>query len=139
MASQDAAATQRAARDTRPIVDEVLELLGKSAPAAAAASDDDVQYVLLELPRGRDSPTLQEGEKEIVLQDLHTSEPTLRIGGQTHPAEFVEDVGSTLVFDRKALRHIAESGSEPEQRRRPPQESLVCVTTKRLRPRGVGS
>ena len=129
-----------------PAMDEVLELLRCAAPAAAAreGEGDDVQFLLVELPRDAKLDTThdrQGGESEVVLHDLHTSTPTLQIGEKAHPAEFAEDVGSTLVFDRAALRRIAESGSEseqrrPEQRRRPPQDSLVCVTTKRLRPSG---
>ena len=127
-------------------MDEVLQLLRAQppAPAAASASEDDVQYLLVELPRDAASESAALPESEVVLHDLHTSEPTLQIGGKAHPAEFVEDVASTLVFDRAALRRIAEAGGEseqrrPEQRRRPADESLVCITTKRLRPRGGGN
>ena len=120
-------------------MEDLLKLLdgaGATRDGAVTATrednDVDVQYLLLELP---ESP----GKRLMSLQDLHTPAPTLHIDGATHPVEFAEDVGSTLIFDREALKRIAETEAAPSVGPVMPEQkkTLVCVTTKRLRTHAI--
>jgi hypothetical protein len=72
-----------------------------------------------------------------LLQGLLTSSPKVSVGGQAFRGSFDEDIGSTLLFDRRALKRMAETEElEAKELTLQPADTehpLVCITTKRLR------
>ena len=82
----------------------------------------------------------------VVWQDLETDAPGATLGHRLFRASFDEDVGSTLLFDRAALKRVAADPVDPPSDGPPAEngapaeddQTLVCVTTKRLKFRTIG-
>ena len=58
------------------------------------------------------------------------------LAGQSYSGRYDEDVGSTLFFDRAALKRIADAQSREAAElslKQADEEALVCVTSKRIR------
>ena len=119
-------------------IDEVATAQAAAAAAASEPPDEEVEYIFVSLEgvAGAQEDLARGGE--LIVEGLLSGEPRGTVGGITYRGAFDEDLGSTLFFDRAALKRIADSQSSEvstltlaaEQ-----EEPLVCVTSKRLRVR----
>jgi hypothetical protein len=109
---------------------------GAAASAAAAgcgAEEEEHEYLFVSL---EGVPESLYGAEDIFLEGLLTETPRVTVGDTQYSATFDDDVGSTLFFDRAALKRVADAQdrSLSELRVLPVDERpLTCVTSKRLR------
>ena len=97
--------------------------------------EEEVEYVFVSFEGVRPQSSEPLVGSSLVIDNIHTDNPTISIRGDTYHGRFEEDLGSTLFFDRSSLKRVADA-----QRRevrdlvleRTDEKPLVCVATKRL-------
>ena len=107
--------------------------------AAAANPEEEIEeceYLFVSLEEATYPPADVAGH-EMVIERLLTSKPKVTIAGVKYASSYEDDIGSTLYFDRTALRRVADAHArELDELELAPDEELeappVCVTSKRL-------
>jgi hypothetical protein len=93
----------------------------------------DEEYIFVSLEGVDTTPASLNGT--LVIEGLLTNAPTITIGAKRYRGAFSEDVGSTLFFDRAALKGVADAqdrASRESTLGKANMDPLVCVTVKRL-------
>lgn len=100
--------------------------------------EHEVEYLFVSFEDADPPPVFHEGAS-LTLEGLLTAAPTATIGGQRFAGTFDDDIGSTLFFDRNALKRasdveayeVSNVATAPPASDHTPE--LVCITTKRLK------
>ena len=107
--------------------------------------DEEVQYVLVDFSESRLAPETLRAfltSREHAFDNMLTPHPTITVGDTSVIGTVDEDLGSTMVFDREALKRIADrrdaevddlGAGEGDGGAAALEDPLVAVTTKRIR------
>ena len=107
--------------------------------------DEEVQYVLVDFSESRLPPETLRAfltSREHAFDNMLTPHPTITVGDTSVIGTVDEDLGSTMVFDREALKRIADrrdaevddlGAGEGDGGAAALEDPLVAVTTKRIR------
>ena len=107
---------------------EQLSATAHQQDAATESDAHDDVYIIVEADDHVDA------RQNVSVENVDSDKPTVHIGNKSYQGTHHDDVRSTLVFDRKLLRHYVhyEEGGYAHSSATNMENPLVCVTTSRL-------